>query len=547
VGLSQNCRLRLLHSTVKTELDIRLAYQRVRDELDQQRKTDRALAANPYEAELIEVDLDGWLAEVEARVMGDRFVPGPIDVCDAPKGGGLVRPGVRLGIEDRVVYTAAVGACLAKIFEETKWAQGACDFTPRLDPAHLDEREWLRSPFLGWKEFRDRSLGRLKSPSSGFVLTADIAGCFENIEIGLLRSDLTRIGCPQDVVALIGKCLNGWAACSGRGLPQGVLASDLLAKLYLGAFDRRMRRLGLRHMRYMDDVRLFTQTEEEAKRALVEVTRALRVRGLTLQSHKTKIRSADEAVEEFEGVIPVLEKVRRGYIEEVRANGLMAADVSLPMVQIDGMTGEIGVALLHRAFDEFIAGNSQPNRSMLNFVLRRLGKRGDDHAVAECGRLLESNPEHTGSIALYFEELGDPSRLEENVTAALGSETGAIYPHQRYLLLKWLGRNIAEASDSTLHVLRDLAGKGGGPDHVRAVATELLGRFGESSDLEEIETRYRAATDPLERAQLLCCLGRLEPSRRNGLAARVADAPDLLGRAANLARGSSLHAPSAHS
>jgi uncharacterized protein YneF (UPF0154 family) len=521
---------------METELDFHLAYKRVRDELELQRKSQRALVVNPFESKLIEVDLDGWLEELASRVMSDAYIPGAIEVCDAPKGGGLVRPGVRLGIEDRVVYTAAVGACLHEIYSELEWAQGSRDFSPRLDPAELDNREWLRNPFLGWKEWRVQSLELLRRRKNTHVLTADIAGCFENIDIGLLCSDLKRIGCHGDVIALISKCLNGWATCAGRGLPQGVLASDLLAKLYLGSFDKWIRGLNYRHVRYADDIRLFANSEGEAKRALVEVTRALRTRGLTLQSHKTEIRAAEDAEIEFEGVVPVIQEVRQGYIDEAQAAGLMAADESLPIVEIDEITGEVGLPILRRAFDTYIVGRNEINRTMLNFLLRRLGKKGSDHAVEECSRIMRLNPQHTGSIALYFEELEDPDRLEQRVVEALLDETAAIYPYQRYQLLHWLGRNAEQVDETTLHVLREFSRRPESPGYVRAIATQLLGCFGGSSDLEEIESRYKAASDPLERAQLLCCLSALEKGRRNGLAKRVEKDSGWLGRAARLVR-----------
>jgi hypothetical protein len=519
-------------------LDFNLAYSRVKDELRSRTKTARALAHNPFELELIDLDLEAWIADLEARVRDDNYVPGPLDVCDYPKGSNLVRPASRLGIADRVVITAAVGACIDMLDEATRWSQGSCDFAARLDPAKLHEREWFRNPFKGWKEFHDRSLQRLGSPTYKYVLTADIAGFFENINIGLLRSDLKRIKCPSQVVGLIGACLNQWAQCPDRGLPQGVLASDLLAKLYLEPFDQRLRAASLVHLRYSDDLRIFTRTEEEAQRALVAVTRILRERGLTLQSSKTRIRSAEDAHEEFDGIMPAIERVRRGYIDEVIASGLMSSDVSLPMTAIDDLAGDaqIDPVVLHRSFESYVVKQQQPNKSMLNFLLRRLGKQGDDFAVEECGRRLTSNPEHTPSIALYFQDLERPEELEPNIVAALLHETSAIYPYQRYLLLDWLARNAASLREPTLDIVRELAVRPESPLYVQAVAFQLLGSFGGHSDLDEIEARFKRTSDSLRRAQLLSCLGRLEKGRRNGLAARVAKEPGWVGRAVEMVR-----------
>jgi Reverse transcriptase (RNA-dependent DNA polymerase) len=518
-------------------LNYRLAYERVRDELLGQPKTERALAVNPFEIELVEQDLDSWISELQAKVDENRYVPGAIEVCDAPKGGGLVRPGVRLGITDRVVYTAAVGACLQRIDEATRWSQGSCDFASRLDPARLHERDWLRNPYKGWREFHDRSLQRLNRSSVSHVLTADVAGFFENINLGLLRSELARIGCPTAAINLIGLCLNHWAQCPDRGLPQGVIASDVLAKLYLEPFDKRLREASIDHMRYTDDLRIYAQSEEEAQRALVMITTVLRKRGLTLQSHKTLIRPAEEARKEFDGVIPAIEQVRQGYVKEAIAAGLMTGDVSLPMIAIDDLFGgKLEAAVLHRAFDTYIVRHKNPNKSMLNFLLGRLGCQRDDYAVEECVRRLASNPERTPSIARYFERLKQGERLEPLIAEALASQTAAIYPYQCYLLLDWLRRSMAQLAEETLAIVRQLAFRPESPPYVQAMGLELLGRFGTHADIDQIEERFKSTSEPLRRAQLLCCLRGLEKSRRNGLAARVDGEGGWVGRAASFTR-----------
>lgn len=520
-----------------TSLDFQLAYKRVWDELRDQPRTGRALALNPFELDLIEMDREGWLEALERQVVDGSYLPGPIEVCDVPKGGGLVRPGVRLSVADRVVYTAAVGACIDQLDRATRWSQGSCDFATRLNPAKLHEKEWLRNPFKGWKEWHDRSLQQVDSNSVEYVLTADIAGFFENISIALLRSDLARIGCPPDVVNLIALCVNNWARCPDRGLPQGVMASDILAKLYLEPLDRRIRGESIRHIRYTDDLRLFAQTKEDAQRALVAVTRFLRERGLTLQSHKTQIRPAGDAREEFDGIVPAIERVRKGYVDEVVAAGLMAADVSLPMAQVDDLaTGEIEPEVLHRAFETFVVKQSEPNKSMLNFLLRRLGSQKDDFGVDECERRLRTHPEHTSSIVRYFQDLEKPDTLESVIARAISNQTSAIYPYQRYLLLEWLKRNAPELTESMLDIVRQLAFRPESPGYVQAVAYELLGRFGTHADLDEVEARFKSTSEPLARAQLLCCLRRLEKGRRNGLAARVGRDHGWVGRAASFVR-----------
>lgn len=182
------------------DFDFGLALQRVTRELRDQPRTGRAFVANPFEAELVEAHREEWLRDLKCRVESGRWSPGPIEICDAPKGGNLVRPAARLGIEDRVVYTAAVGACLPNIFTATRWSQGTCDFATRLNSSKLDTTEWMRNPFRGWKEFVDRSVYRCQTHP--VVVVADIAGYFENISMNLLASDLRRIGSPSPAIKL---------------------------------------------------------------------------------------------------------------------------------------------------------------------------------------------------------------------------------------------------------------------------------------------------------------------------------------------------------
>lgn len=242
--------------------DLDLAYARARDELVAQPITGRALVARPLELELAEVDLASWLADLSRRLEDASYRAGPITIYDAPKGAGLVRPASQITLEDRVAYTAAVGACLPAIDAATRWSQGKTDFAMRLDPAKLQHRKWFRSPFKGWSEFNERSLRYLNRTRTTDVVLGDIAGYFENISLELLRSDLERIGCPSPAVSVIERCLREWAQSPDRGLPQGVLASDVLAKLYLESLDRALLNAGLRHVRYVDDVRIFCDSPE---------------------------------------------------------------------------------------------------------------------------------------------------------------------------------------------------------------------------------------------------------------------------------------------
>ena len=76
-------------SKVQAELlNLELAWKRVKLDIP-----DRVFTRNPFEVKLIEYDLASYLDDLNGRICNDTYNPNPANICDAPKGGWLVRPG----------------------------------------------------------------------------------------------------------------------------------------------------------------------------------------------------------------------------------------------------------------------------------------------------------------------------------------------------------------------------------------------------------------------------------------------------------------------
>ena len=508
-------------------LNFDLAYKRVQDELVDQPRSGRAFVANPFERELAELDLESWLAALKSDVIAGHYSPGEIELCGAPKGGDLVRPAARMSLADRVVYTAAVGSCVKYIVAATRWSQRTLDFAPLFHATHSHQRQWLLKPFLGWERWNERSLSRLALARTKFVVTADIAGFFENVSISRLRTDLIRIGSPAEVVDLLSACLTHWALVRDRGLPQGVLASDVLAKLYLESFDKRVKDDGHIHVRYVDDVRVFCTSRAEARRSLVLVTELLRERGLTVQSAKTRIRLADAQLKaELEGAVPAIKALHREYIDEALDAGVLPEnEESVPASVIDDLVNAEPDAMdpevFRRAFTKYVVDVERPNQSMFRYLLRRFAAGKDPFAVDYCSGRLRSGPEATPEILRYFADLNDPYRLQVPVADALASRDLEMYPFPRFLILSWIRSYCPKLRRPTTAAVRKQAFRPEHPSYVQAAARAVLGRLGDHSDIEQIAGLLAGSRDGLQRAQLLCCLGRLEKAPRNALGGRL--------------------------
>jgi hypothetical protein len=112
-----------------------------------------------------------------------------------------------------------------------------------------------------------------------------------------------------EAARLLSACLHRWAGLRGKGIPQGYSASDILAKLYLDPIDHNLRNAGFTHLRHGDDIRIFCRDLQEAKQALLQLSDLLRVRGLNVQSAKTRVYRSDEVLHLIDGVGPVLERI----------------------------------------------------------------------------------------------------------------------------------------------------------------------------------------------------------------------------------------------
>jgi hypothetical protein len=508
----------LLPDVVSIQDLVRLAWRRVKADL-----AHRVFVRHPCEVELVELELNSWLERLAEDYEHQRYSPRPATVCEVPKPGGATRPSVHLSLEDRTIYTAAVSQCFPQLVAALKWADGNVDFSYPIE-TNVNRWNWLKSPFHRWAEFRTRSLELIDTGVS-YVVTADICGYYEHVDLSLLYSDLRALDVDHRSLQLLSTCLNKWAQIPGRGLPQGHSASDILGKLYLNSVDLALQNERIRHMRYVDDIRIFCNNKTEARRALVTLVRLLRRRGLSIQSAKSKILRADEARTSIDGLTPVVQTIQRKYFE-VAKEWYAIDDPYTPFVEVERRIVDDPesppLPILHEIFATYFteSDRSQFEKTLFRFVVKRLGRLRDRTAVNYCLGLLEDRPEETSAVLQYLQAVRAVDELADQVMLTV-TAPAAVYPYQRYQALTWLMNHASIVSSLTLVAIRSIAFTREEPSYVRAIAITLLGVYGNAADLERLESEYPMVSTAMERAEIICALSRVERSRRNGFYARA--------------------------
>ncbi|MFO0646919.1 MAG: group II intron reverse transcriptase/maturase [Polyangiales bacterium] len=238
---------------------------------------DGAAGVDHVSVEAFERDKERTLKTLHASLKDGTYRPSAIRRCYIPKAGSKeLRPLGIPTVRDRVVQTA-LRAAIEPIFER-EFADHSYGFRPRRS-AHeaIDRVEHLLCAGMQW------------------VVDVDLKSYFDTVPHAALMAKVRARVADGRVLEMIETFLRQPVAEEGRqwtpsvGTPQGAVVSPVLSNVYLDGLDHHMVRAGFEMTRYADDFVIQCQSEEDAVRALAEVTRWCGEAELTVHPTKTRI------------------------------------------------------------------------------------------------------------------------------------------------------------------------------------------------------------------------------------------------------------------
>ena len=218
----------------------------------------------------------------------------PIGWGSVSKPGGGTRSLVRLDANDDRAYSRAVSRVVPLIDR----ARGPTAIANRV--ARVDPTGFVLSPWGPARRRCDRAKDRLLSGSRAVAVT-DVRDCYASIAPDIAVARLLALGAPTDTVRAIAGWLRAFEEEGIRGLPVGPVASAILADAVLAAGDLALRQAGWRHLRWVDDVAIFTDGRRAAASALDALRAAWTPLGLELHPGKTCILDPDGADVRLDG------------------------------------------------------------------------------------------------------------------------------------------------------------------------------------------------------------------------------------------------------
>ncbi len=172
------------------------------------------------------------------------------------------------------------------------WGKSVFSNKTTLDAANI----FFLEPWTDGFQAYQRSVASNYKAGRRWVAQFDLAAYYDTISNELLLSTVYPTTASSPQARKVGGWLKGWATQRAgwpvtHGIPQGPIASDLLAEAFMLPVDEWM--IG-RHayIRYVDDIRVFGKTELEVLEGVRDLERLMRDRGLVPQSKKFEVIKA---------------------------------------------------------------------------------------------------------------------------------------------------------------------------------------------------------------------------------------------------------------
>ena len=237
---------------------------------------------------------DVW-DQVTTQLKSGTYQPDSLITSEVPKSSGMTRPGSIMFPLDRIIYQAVADYLAPSLDPQLDRSRV---FSHRLldsDPSF----QMYQSGADSYSDFKTAIEENARDGKFSHAATVDITSYFVHLNHHILENLLTETGIPSGLnTFLVKTLLENWSGRFSYGIPQGLFPSDLLGNFYLSTLDTNLASLGIKSLRYVDDLVLFYESERKAKSSLAQLCWFLRTIGLSLNEAKSKVSTVQELVHE---------------------------------------------------------------------------------------------------------------------------------------------------------------------------------------------------------------------------------------------------------
>lgn len=350
-----------------------------------------------------DTDLFPRLPELECLLaLGDETVtvlagkpmaehePSPPRRFVVPKDDLSFRSATQLDIVDTILLTGLMRELGQGIEDRRRPVDEETVFSYRFVPS--DDGD-LFSEGDSWNRYWTR-VARL-ARERPYAVVADISDFYNQIYHHALENQLLEAGWPNQAVKWILRLLGVVTVKVSRGVPVGPHAAHLLAEATLIPIDNSFAARGWCFCRFVDDMVVFADSQDECRQILLEIATILdKQQRLQLAKQKTRILTSGELIS-LAGRMMEDRPINRDEADIIKIIAKHSDGNPYKSVSIGSLSDEELRAFrdgtVHRILEEYV-GHDAVDFVRLRWFLRRLAQVGHPAAVTFCldhfGRIL---------------------------------------------------------------------------------------------------------------------------------------------------------------
>lgn len=266
------------------------------------------------------VSQEDLLQSLSEKLRRGAYHPAAPTKIYLPKPSGILRPYTLLEVEDQIVYQAAVNIIAEKLHPKVRHRYRKQVF------GHLyagKDSIWFYKKWSdGYTAFNGAATNAFNA-GNVYAATFDLTAFYDSIDHHVLDHFLLKLAVPQQLVNSLKGWLRAWShtgakIVQGHGIPQGPLGSGLLAETVLAYLDdHQWQKKNVTYLRYVDDIKLFAETETDLRKALIDLDHLSKDIGLFPQSSKINIHRVMDVGSELKTVSqPVQSRERSKAVDQ---------------------------------------------------------------------------------------------------------------------------------------------------------------------------------------------------------------------------------------
>jgi retron-type reverse transcriptase len=364
-----------------------------------------------------ETALDQNLKNLRQRLLAHAWIPSHPQRLYIPKPSGLQRPISLLCVEDQILLQAVANIFARNLAKKRKDVELSTVFSNVLyEP--LDSIFFTLPWQVSYKDFQEKCRSHFNE-GNPWIAHFDLAAYYDTISHDLLLRIISPRNKHPKTQGIVKKWFDVWSApnhtsMTSHGIPQGPPASDFLAEAFFLPIDIELKKMGIKYVRYVDDIRLFGKSKNDVIKAGISLELLCRNRGLIPQGKKFTISYATNPIEAL-GSLPSIPPATEG-------DELQKMDASEAKNILDTCLKGKPLRVEDKSRFRYVMYRAPKSSKILHKVLS----------------LLSHHPEHIDAFAAYFGNYEKSARIARKIFELL--ESGIPYNYVRGELWHLLAR-----------------------------------------------------------------------------------------------------------